>query len=209
MLAELAHGEHAGYDLTDTYARDGVRAWHMTLPQIYTALRELARDGLASTRTVRTSTRPPKTIYAITDDGRRALQAWMRTTPLQPSLKDELVLRAQLAEASDLPALSGALAERRDLARRRVETLDRERALATQIGAPVRAASVAHLIGLERLREAWASEVLTLVATDATRTARGARPKSAARGKASHTIAPQQRKSRGKATRTSSRDGAG
>jgi DNA-binding PadR family transcriptional regulator len=170
VLAELAQGERHGYELERAYARDGVRAWHLTLSQIYSALQGLARDGLASTRVASSSTRPAKRMYAITDAGRRALSEWMRTAPLLPSLKDELLLRAQLADARNLQALGAPLAQRRTNARTRIEALERERISATRAGARIRAASLTHLIDLERLRDAWATEVLTLVHPEAPRT---------------------------------------
>jgi len=47
-------------------------------PTLYAALKELARRRLIEGREAREGLRPPKVVYALTADGRRALIEWLR-----------------------------------------------------------------------------------------------------------------------------------
>ena len=78
VLALLAvKGESSGYDLTKLAAKS---VGHICAParsHLYAVLGRLARDGLASTRTVVQSDRPDKQLYTVTATGQEALEAWL------------------------------------------------------------------------------------------------------------------------------------
>jgi DNA-binding PadR family transcriptional regulator len=78
VLALLAvKGESSGYDLTKLAAKS---VGHICAParsHLYAVLGRLARDGLASTRTVVQSDRPDKQLYTLTATGQEALEAWL------------------------------------------------------------------------------------------------------------------------------------
>jgi DNA-binding PadR family transcriptional regulator len=80
VLALLAlNGERSGYDLHKATAHAIGHVWAPARSQLYAVLPRLARDGLASRRTIVQSARPDKQLYAITGEGRAALDAWHET----------------------------------------------------------------------------------------------------------------------------------
>jgi PadR family transcriptional regulator, regulatory protein AphA len=78
VLALLrVEGERSGYDLTKSAAKSVGHIWAPARSHLYAVLGRLARDGLASTRTVVQSDRPDKQLYTITPAGTDALDAWL------------------------------------------------------------------------------------------------------------------------------------
>jgi DNA-binding PadR family transcriptional regulator len=78
VLALLTvEGERSGYDLTKSAAKSVGHIWAPARSHLYAVLGRLARDGLASTRTVVQSDRPDKQLYTVTAAGREALGAWL------------------------------------------------------------------------------------------------------------------------------------
>lgn len=92
VLALLAlEGENSGYDLLK-YVRKAIGyIWAPARSQLYALLPRLVKDGLAHARAVPQADRPDKTIYRISKDGRRALDAWLET--VDPSDRDAFQLR--------------------------------------------------------------------------------------------------------------------
>ena len=79
VLALLAiEGERSGYDLLKLVQQAIAHVWSPARSGLYAVLPRLARNGLASHRTLAQSTRPDKQLYAITPDGRAALDAVAR-----------------------------------------------------------------------------------------------------------------------------------
>jgi DNA-binding PadR family transcriptional regulator len=70
-------GEWSGYDLTKLAARSVGHVWAPARSHLYAVLGRLARDGLASVRTVVQSDRPDKQLYSLTPAGKAALAAWL------------------------------------------------------------------------------------------------------------------------------------
>jgi DNA-binding PadR family transcriptional regulator len=78
VLALLAgEGERSGYDLAKLAARSVGHVWAPARSHLYAVLARLARDGLATARTVVQSDRPDKQLYTITPAGEEALAAWL------------------------------------------------------------------------------------------------------------------------------------
>jgi PadR family transcriptional regulator, regulatory protein AphA len=78
VLALLAgEGEQSGYDLAKLAARSVGHVWAPARSHLYAVLGRLARDGLATARTVVQSDRPDKQLYTITPAGEQALEAWL------------------------------------------------------------------------------------------------------------------------------------
>jgi PadR family transcriptional regulator, regulatory protein AphA len=77
VLALLAvERERSGYDLSKSAAQSVGHIWAPARSNLYAVLARLAREGLASARTVVQSDRPDKQIYKLTSAGKRALEAW-------------------------------------------------------------------------------------------------------------------------------------
>jgi DNA-binding PadR family transcriptional regulator len=80
VLALLAlEGELSGYDLHRRVSRSIGHVWAPAKSRLYAVLPRLAADALAHGRQVRQSGRPDKQLYAISDAGRAAVQAWLET----------------------------------------------------------------------------------------------------------------------------------
>ena len=78
VLALLAgSGERSGYDLAKLAARSVGHVWAPARSHLYAVLGRLARDGLATSRTVVQNDRPDKQLYTITSAGEASLEAWM------------------------------------------------------------------------------------------------------------------------------------
>jgi DNA-binding PadR family transcriptional regulator len=78
ILALLAiDGDGSGYELTKRVGRAIGHVWAPARSRLYDLLPRLVADGYASVRVVRQSKRPDKQVYALTDTGRAALDAWL------------------------------------------------------------------------------------------------------------------------------------
>jgi PadR family transcriptional regulator, regulatory protein AphA len=78
VLALLTvEGERSGYELTKVAAKSVGHVWAPARSQLYAVLTRLARDGLATARTVVQSDRPDKQVYKVTTAGERALEDWL------------------------------------------------------------------------------------------------------------------------------------
>jgi PadR family transcriptional regulator AphA len=102
-----------------------VRTLHWFWPRaesvLYSETKRLAELGLARTDSAPGRRGRPQTVYSITDEGRAALQAWLREAPGRLSLHFESLLRVHLApygRKEDLiRALESARAEAEELLR--------------------------------------------------------------------------------------------
>jgi DNA-binding PadR family transcriptional regulator len=80
VLALLAiEGEHTGYDLFKLAEKAIGHVWSPARSGLYAVLPRLARAGLVRRRAVAQTTRADKQFYAITAQGRRALDVWLET----------------------------------------------------------------------------------------------------------------------------------
>lgn len=96
--------------------------WAPSQSQIYGELRRLEKLGLAVSRVEQTHEAKARRLYAITDLGRRSMQAWADELPADPVvLKHSHVLRLWAAHNGDLGLLRAALAAYRDEALRTAE----------------------------------------------------------------------------------------
>jgi PadR family transcriptional regulator AphA len=92
VLSLLAiEGARSGYDLLKLVQQAIAHVWSPARSGLYAVLPRLARDGLASRRTLAQSTRPDKQLYAITEDGRAALDEWLVT--VEPGARDTFFLK--------------------------------------------------------------------------------------------------------------------
>lgn len=98
LLGLLEHGPRHGYDLKQAF--DQVLSPQRALPfgQVYASLARLERDHRITVVTVERGEGPDRKRYAITEDGRVALRAWLaEPLPPEPHLQSELYLKVVLA----------------------------------------------------------------------------------------------------------------
>lgn len=81
ILGLLYEAPAHGYQLQRSFGAEGDLAAVLPLEQasLYAALKELATRGLIEGVEVREGLRPPKTVYQLTTDGGRLLDAWLKT----------------------------------------------------------------------------------------------------------------------------------
>jgi PadR family transcriptional regulator AphA len=92
LLALIAiEGERSGYDLVKLVERSIAHVWSPARSGLYATLRRLSLAGLARSRRVAQRERPDKQLYRITDDGRRALDAWFER--VEPGVTETFFLK--------------------------------------------------------------------------------------------------------------------
>ena len=97
ILGLLAVRPWTPYELTKQMRFSLGRFWPRAESKLYEEPKKLVRHGLATSSTESSGERY-RTRYAITDEGRTALQAWLATPPRPPALEAEPLLRVFLAE---------------------------------------------------------------------------------------------------------------
>lgn len=93
LLVMLSIQPMSGYDMKQYTEEVLSNFWSESYGQIYTNLKVLIKEGLASASEVRDDNKPVKTVYQITDKGREELQNWL-TEPVSSQVpRDELSLK--------------------------------------------------------------------------------------------------------------------
>lgn len=81
VLAVISERPTHGFAVSALTSPDGElgRIWHIPRPAVYRALGRVEADGLVTPDTVEPGRGPQRTIYAITPQGRDAVEAWLAT----------------------------------------------------------------------------------------------------------------------------------
>lgn len=77
VLGLLSRGKQHGYDLKKAHDERFPTAKPLAYGQVYATLERLHRQGLVEAVAVQRVDGPDRTVYAVTDAGRAALQAWL------------------------------------------------------------------------------------------------------------------------------------
>jgi DNA-binding PadR family transcriptional regulator len=109
VLGLLSVRSWTTYELTQQVKRSLSWFWPRTERRLYDEPKRLVRDGLAVATREFTGQRP-RTVYAITDEGRRELREWLDETPAPPSTEFEGVLKLFFADAGSIGQLDASLA---------------------------------------------------------------------------------------------------
>jgi DNA-binding PadR family transcriptional regulator len=124
VLTSLLDGPASGYELAKRMDISVANFWHATPPQIYAELRRMADEGLVEGTEVSQIRRPNKCVYTVTERGRDELWHFTRAPTRPRSIKDELLVQLQAADAGDMAALADAVDVRREEAEQRLEMLE-------------------------------------------------------------------------------------
>ncbi|WP_418060747.1 PadR family transcriptional regulator [Pimelobacter simplex] len=126
ILAALLDGEASGYDLAKAFDFAMANYWAATPQQLYRELDKLAADGLIEARVVQQERRPNKKIFSLTDEGTEALALFTAShTKPTTAIRDELMLKVQVVDVGDVPAVCAALRERREAASVKIARYER------------------------------------------------------------------------------------
>lgn len=98
LLGVLAEGPAHGYDIKHAHDQRFPGARPLAFGQVYAALAKLEKDGLVEVIETMRDGGPERTTYALTDEGREELAAWLDTTePAGPYAADDLVRKTVTA----------------------------------------------------------------------------------------------------------------
>lgn len=120
VLGMLAIGSWTGYELTQQMRRSLDYCWPKADSVLYEEPRRLVAAGLARA-TAESEEGRSRTRYHITAKGRRALRAWLATTPAAPRLEVEPLLRLLYADHGSPDDLRRAVAAFREWGEARYE----------------------------------------------------------------------------------------
>jgi PadR family transcriptional regulator, regulatory protein AphA len=111
----------SGYDLKKFCDQVVSQFWNENYAHIYPVLRELEKEGLATTQTAQTEGRPVKRIYSITEKGKEELKAWLLEPAEALPRRYEFILK--LFFSADVPAehLTGVIRQYREINRQDLE----------------------------------------------------------------------------------------
>jgi DNA-binding PadR family transcriptional regulator len=146
LLGILARGPAHGYDLKREHDARFPSAKPLAFGQVYATLARLERDGHAEITEMAQGGGPERTVYALTPDGRRALDDWLeQAEPAGPYPADELVRKTITALHVGTNA-AGLLARQRAQHMARMRKLVSEQTAVCELGAQIALDhSIAHL----------------------------------------------------------------
>lgn len=112
LLGQLAWREQSPYEMTREMKRNLRYFWPRAASHVYREVKRLTANGWATAERTSTGHRP-RTVYRITDDGRRALAAWLASPSAGTALEHEPLLRVFLASSGSRGDLLAAVARAR------------------------------------------------------------------------------------------------
>ena len=127
LLGFLRYAPKTGYELKQIMDQSTGHFWHAKQSQIYTTLKKLENDGLASSHPEPQESRPDRRVYTITESGEKALEQWL----LQPvtaldTTKQLLLLKLFFSGKLDKETILTQLRLLVNLHRRQVELYQSE-----------------------------------------------------------------------------------
>jgi DNA-binding PadR family transcriptional regulator len=117
ILGHLALRDWSTYELAQQLKRSTRHYWPRAESKIYEEPKKLVAHGLATATREHTGRRP-RTVYAITDQGREALRRWLDEPPDPPLLEFEGIVKVLFAEQGTKQQLNATLRSIREQAER-------------------------------------------------------------------------------------------
>ena len=108
LLAALALREHSTYELAKQIRMGWRYFWPRAESNVYAEPKRLVAAGLAASRKESTGERP-RTVYSITEAGRRALTAWLASPSAGQRYESEALLKVFFAENGTLDDMLAAI----------------------------------------------------------------------------------------------------
>jgi PadR family transcriptional regulator, regulatory protein AphA len=129
LLGALSYQPMSGYDLKQFTDRSISNFWHAELSQIYVTLKTLEKDELITSSAVPQATRPDRRVYTITENGRQALNDWLKTPFTEiDQYKDTLLLKLFFSASLGKDAILAQLHLQRSLHQKLIDQYQNETA---------------------------------------------------------------------------------
>jgi PadR family transcriptional regulator AphA len=116
ILGLLSVRSWSAYELTTQVRRGLSLYWPRAESGVYDEPKNLIRHGLATARAEATGRRP-RTVYAITAKGRRALRRWLAEPSAPPRFESEALVRTVFADSGTKAGLLATLRQMQDQTR--------------------------------------------------------------------------------------------
>ena len=101
ILGLLSHEDLTGYDIKKQIDSGISFFWKGSFGSIYPALNEMEKSGLVKKKQDKKSSGREKILYHITNDGKKALQEWLREERASNDLKYETLLKIYFGGGED------------------------------------------------------------------------------------------------------------
>ena len=162
ILGMLAIAPMTGFDLKRHFDSTVAHLWSADKAQIYRTLAALVEQGLASVTVVPGTNAPDRQEHHLTDAGREALVAWLRSDLDRQPEREPFLARVFLADALDDEDVAALVARRRTAARERLAVYEGIRAAtpaADDRGQRLRLATLDHGIRHVRTELEWLDDL--------------------------------------------------
>ncbi len=113
VMALVGRGGASGPELVEMATGAAPLFWTGGGSHVLREARRLADDGYLSTRTEPARTRP-RTVFALTDKGRRAMRQWLRSPSSYPRIQHEAAIRIFASDLGEIEDVLGSLRALRD-----------------------------------------------------------------------------------------------
>lgn len=99
LLGLLADRPRHGYDLKGAFEGLMGGSWELNIGQVYSTLSRLERDGFVTSELVPQDLVPDRKVYALTEVGRKELEAWLTEPADGPvRLKNEVYVKLAVGD---------------------------------------------------------------------------------------------------------------
>jgi PadR family transcriptional regulator AphA len=108
ILGLLTSGPHSAYEIAQQMLRSFDYVWPRARSGLYNEPKSLVAAGYA-TVSHQSRGRRPRAVYTVTPRGRRAFADWLDTTPAEPAIEIEAILRVMFADRGTKSQLQSSL----------------------------------------------------------------------------------------------------
>jgi DNA-binding PadR family transcriptional regulator len=127
LLGILAKRPQHGYELKRTFEQLTGGFWELNYGQIYQSLDRLSEEGYVHFTVEQEDNVPDKKVYAITEQGKRALKEWL-ASPEEPRprpLRDELFIRLAVMSSKDVTPMLELISQHQQVYLEKMQELTR------------------------------------------------------------------------------------
>jgi DNA-binding PadR family transcriptional regulator len=120
ILVCVADEPMTGYELAKRFDSSIGFFWRANHQQIYKELRALGENNWIAGETIHQDSRPNKTVFSITELGKKALFDWSGFASEPPSIKENFLLKFYALDCVDMHALQAQVSERKAMHQERL-----------------------------------------------------------------------------------------